>query len=54
MGVPEMSRLYHHHNYEVVQSFAPTYLHDPRRPLVVLKRRLGMAEPPFPWFRFRA
>ena len=54
MGVPEMTGFYHHHTYEEALALAPTFLYDPRSPLVAIKRRLGMAELPFPWLRFRA
>lgn len=53
ISVPEMTGFYHHHTYEAALTLAPTFLHDPRSPLVAVKRRLGIVEPPFPWLRFR-
>jgi SAM-dependent methyltransferase len=53
LGFPEMAGHYHHHTLDALAGFHPTLLYDPRSPLARLRRRLRLADSPFPWIRLR-
>jgi len=54
IGCPEMAAHYHHHTWDQLRPFHPDLLHDPRRVLSRLRRRMpGSGESPFPWIRIR-
>lgn len=51
LGVPQMSRDYHHHSWSVLDGVDYDVLHDPRSSSSRWRRRLRRPVPPFPWIR---
>ncbi len=54
LGVPEMAEVYHHHRFDELAAFSPTFLYRPEAWTSRLGRRiLGRPRSPFPWIRIR-
>ena len=54
LGVPEMSKLYHHHSINDLENFGATTLYNPSSSIRLLQRRLPWSSlSPFPWIRIR-
>lgn len=49
LGVPEMSDVYRHHPWQVLDEFDPEVLYDPGSVRTRAARRLGRPTSPFPW-----